>query len=112
MKDFKKMPKMACGGGVKKYSEGKEVEPSFLRTGKTDLKPMLRHRDKPDPFMATPVDMPSRLGAAKQSENTPISMPNRLGSSRAVNVPGLGIIERDEMQARKKGGKVKRGNKK
>jgi hypothetical protein len=25
MKDFKKMPKMACGGGVKKYEEGGEV---------------------------------------------------------------------------------------
>ena len=25
MKDFKKMPKMACGGGVKKYAEGKTV---------------------------------------------------------------------------------------
>jgi hypothetical protein len=26
MKDFKKMPKMACGGGVKKYAEGESVE--------------------------------------------------------------------------------------
>jgi hypothetical protein len=25
MKDFKKMPKMACGGGVKKYAEGESV---------------------------------------------------------------------------------------
>ena len=25
MKDFKKLPKMACGGGVKKYAEGKSV---------------------------------------------------------------------------------------
>jgi hypothetical protein len=26
MKDFKKMPKMACGGSVGKYSEGKSVK--------------------------------------------------------------------------------------
>jgi hypothetical protein len=26
MKDFKKMPKMACGGGVEKYAEGEIVE--------------------------------------------------------------------------------------
>ena len=37
MKDFKTMPKMACGGGVKKYNEGRSV---------------------------TPVEMPSRFGSS------------------------------------------------
>ena len=27
MKDFKKLPKMACGGGVKKYEDGGFVKP-------------------------------------------------------------------------------------
>lgn len=36
MKDFKKMPKMACGGGVKKYAGGGDVEttPDGLRLKK------------------------------------------------------------------------------
>jgi hypothetical protein len=88
MKDFKKMPKMACGGGVGKYSEGKSVE--FDRT-KDEIKP---------------ASMPSRLGAPKPS-SSPVYMPGNLGGAkRTVNLPGFGEVDRDKVQARKTGGKV------
>jgi len=32
MKDFKKMPKMACGGKVKKYADGGDVDSAFIGT--------------------------------------------------------------------------------
>ena len=89
MKDFKKMPKMACGG-VAKYAEGKSVE--FDRT-QDEIKP---------------VSMPSRLGATKPS-SSPVSMPSNLGGAkRTVNLPGFGEVDRDKVQARKTGGKVKK----
>jgi hypothetical protein len=97
MNDFKKMPKMADGGSVKKYSEGSSV--TFDRSPK--------NREY------APVEMPSRFGAPKKSDKTPVDMPGRLGEpKRTINIPGMGEINRADIQARKAGGKVKRGNKK
>ena len=113
MKDFKKMPKMACGGGVKKYEGGGGVEPTFLRTGKPNVKPNLQYEGLPDvPVKATPIDMPSRLGGSKQSQTTSVEMPSRMGAAKkTINIPGMGEIEQDKIQARKKGGTVRRNKK-
>ena len=110
MKDFKKMPKMACGGGVGKYQNGGDVEPTFLRTGKPNVKPNLQYEGHPEmPVKATPIDMPSRLGSSKRSETSSVDMPSRLGAPRqTINIPGTGEINRSEMQARKRGGTVKK----
>jgi hypothetical protein len=108
MKDFKKLPKMACGGGVKKYNEGSSV--------KVDREP---------------VEMPSRFGSSKPRtmivdgkntlRNPPVEMPSRFGSSkpRTRNIDGENVPvnpttpqTRGNLELLKKGGKVKRGNKK
>ena len=104
MKDFKTMPKMACGGGVKKYNEGRSV---------------------------TPVEMPSRFGSSKPKtmivdgkntlRNPPVEMPSRFGSSapKTRNIDGEDVPVnstptkiRGNLELLKKGGKVKRGSKK
>jgi hypothetical protein len=99
MKDFKTMPKMACGGGVKKYNEGSSVKP---------------------------VEMPSRFGSSKPRTkivdgkntlvNPPVEMPNlrqgNKGSSSSVMETKPTTNPRDNLDLLKKGGKVKRGNKK
>jgi hypothetical protein len=105
MNDFKKMPKMACGGGVKKYNEGG--------------------------YTSNPVEMPSRFGSSKPRtmivdgkntlRNPPVEMPSRFGSSkpRTRNIDGENVPvnpttpqTRNNLELLKKGGKVKRGNKK
>jgi hypothetical protein len=99
MNDFKKMPKMACGGGVKKYNEGSSV---------------------------TSVEMPSRFGSSKPRtmivdgkntlKNTPVEMSNlrqgSKGSSPSVSETKPSTSPRSNLDLLKKGGKVKRGNKK
>ncbi len=100
MKDFKKLPKMACGGGVKKYNEG----------GRT----------------SEPVEMPSRFGSSKPKtiivdgkeflRNPPVEMSNfgkgNKGSSPTVMETKPTTRPRGNLELLKKGGKVKRGNKK
>lgn len=105
MKDFKKMPKMADGGCVKKMNEGGYTRQS--------------------------VEMPSRFGSSKPRTkivdgkntlvNPPVEMPSRFGSSapRTRNVDGEDVPvnsaptkTRGNLEFLKKGGKVKRGNKK
>ena len=100
MKDFKKLPKMACGGGVKKYNEG----------GRT----------------SEPVEMPSRFGSSKPRTkivdgkntlvNPPVEVPNfrqgNKGSSPSVSETKSSTGPRSNLEFLKKGGKVKRGNKK
>jgi hypothetical protein len=99
MNDFKKMPKMACGGGVKKYNEGSSV---------------------------TSVEMPSRFGSSKPRTkivdgrnvlvNPPVEMSNlkqgSKGSSPSVSETKPSTSPRGNLELLKKGGKVKRGNKK
>ena len=99
MKDFKKMPKMACGGGVGKYSEGKSVE--FERTPVSKKFEFDGAQDE-----IKPASMPSRLGAPKPG-SSPVYMPGNLGGAkRTINIPGMGTIDRSEIKARKTGGKV------
>jgi hypothetical protein len=108
MKDFKKMPKMACGGGVKKYADGGDIEEArkAIRSGK-DLDPGM---------MRTPKSRTMNIGG-KDVELKAVEMPN-LDRGEGVNVPGYGRMKPAPMQTRgnlqllKKGGKVKRGNKK
>ena len=60
-----------------------------------------------------PIEMPSRLGASKKSERESVEMPSRLGGSnkRTINLPGFGEVERDKVQALKRGGKVSSASK-
>lgn len=87
------------GGKVKKYNEGDIVEEArkTIRSGKNtdssmDRTPKQREMTFPGekPVQYNAVEMPSRMGAVKKT----------------INVPGMGEIEKDQIQARKKGGKV------
>ena len=55
------------------------------------------------------AEMPSRFGAAKKSDRESIEMPSSFGGSnkRTINIPEFGEVERDKVQALKRGGKVK-----
>jgi hypothetical protein len=100
MNDFKKMPKMACGGSVKKYNEGGYTRES--------------------------VEMPSRFGSSKprtmivdgkETLRPPaVEMPNlrqgTKGSSPTIIETKPSTSPRRNLDLLKKGGKVKRGNKK
>ena len=90
---------MACGGGVKKYNEGSSV---------------------------TSVEMPSRFGSSKPRtmivdgketlRKPPVEMSNlrqgNKGSSPSVSETKPSTSPRSNLELLKKGGKVKRGNKK
>ena len=94
MKDFKKMPKMACGGGVDKYNEG----------GRTS------------------VDMPSSFGSSKPRtmivdgkeipRKPPVEMPNlrqgNKGSSPTVMETKPTTSPRGNLELLKKGGRAKK----
>lgn len=100
MNDFKKMPKMADGGCVKKMNEGGYTRKS--------------------------VEMPSRFGSSKPRtmivdgketlRNPPVEMPNlrqgNKGSSPTIMETEPSTKSRGNLELLKKGGKVKRGNKK
>ena len=111
MKDFKKMPKMACGGGVKKYSEGGDIVAEArkaIRSGK-DLDPGMMITPKP---RTVNID-------GNEVEMKSVPMPQLKGGEGGRDVPGLGKIKpvqmpqtRGNLELLKKGGKVKRGNKK
>ena len=87
MKDFKKLPKMACGGKVKKYDGGGSV-----------------------------LDDP--IGAYKSGKVKAVPMPTPDRNPEGRDIPGVGRVKPVPMPTRgdamllKKGGKVKRGNKK
>jgi hypothetical protein len=109
MKDFKKMPKMACGGGVNKYSEGGDVIEEVrkaVRAGK-DLDPGMMAKSKPRTMNIGGKDVALKA--------TP--MPT-LSQDDEITIPGIGKAKPAPMQTRgnlqllKKGSKVKRGNKK
>jgi hypothetical protein len=109
MKDFKKMPKMACGGDVRKYSEGGDIieeARKAVRSGK-NLDPGMMIKPKPRTMNIDGEDV--ELKSSK--------MPN-LNRNEGINIPGHGNVKPAPMQTRgnlqllNKGGKVKRGNKK
>lgn len=110
MKDFKTLPKMKCGGGVKKYAEGSSVGDivEAIRSGKAKPVPMPSGQGH-----ESGVDIPG-YGRVK-----PVEMP-QLKNDNEVNIPGVGRFKpssiktktRGDLQLLKKGGKTKRGNKK
>jgi len=117
MKDFKKMVKMAIGGGVKKMQAGGSSSDDIVeafRSGKA--KPMPMPSDKSNRDYG--FDVPG-IGRAK-----PVEMPSdKSNSNYGFDVPGMGRAKPVEMPIKtrqaihdamllKKGGKVKRGNKK
>jgi hypothetical protein len=105
MKDFKKMPKMACGG-VAKYEGGGSIVAEArkaIRSGK----------DVDSGMLKTPKQSVTTFPGEGQIDYNAVEMPSRSGGAkRTVNLPGFGEVDRDKVQARKTGGKVKRGNKK
>jgi hypothetical protein len=109
MKDFKTMPKMACGGKVKKYSEGGDIVAEArkeLRSGK-DLDPSFSKKLKPYPS----VQVGGKSGPQYPAPG--VEMPSRMGSPNSkLNIEGLGEIDRSSVKGLKAGSKVKRGKKK
>ena len=60
------------------------------------------------------VEMPSRFDRSpKKDKYESVEMPSRFGGSdkRTVNIPGFGEVERDKIQALKRGGKVSSASK-
>jgi hypothetical protein len=114
MKDFKKMPKMACGGGVKKYEDGGGVLADYktaIKSGNiVDRMPTSRRNDGTNPTASRAVGAPEDTKYEGR-----MRMPEPSGT---VNIPGVGKMQRAPVQTSensillKKGGKTKRGNKK
>jgi hypothetical protein len=129
MKDFKKMPKMACGGGVGKYETGGKVtaadvsarlekyqdnpnynskeddSPAGVRARESYYKEYKKSggSDRPDFMKATETDLKAREAGGKAARN--VIAKDREQVKTMSNVDTMG-------NAMKKGGKVKRGNKK
>ena len=98
MKDFKKMPKMACGGNVKKYAVGGDISMDDIMAARKS-------------GQLKPVPMP----AIERNENTikPVPMPSGRGNPDGVDVPGIGRVKpnpmiksRGDAMLLKKGGKA------
>jgi hypothetical protein len=110
MNDFKKMPKMACGGSVKKYNEGGDIV--------AEARKSIRESNS--------AEMPSRFGSPKPRtmivdgkeipRPPPVEMPKfrqgNKGSSPTIMETKPSTNPRNNLELLKKGGKVKRGNKK
>ena len=96
MKDFKKMPKMAAGGGVEDFiSKARE----FSKSGK-DTDPGILRKTPKDYYVDTDP------GIQRPLRNT-------------IKIPGVGEVPQQPpkitqsgLMLLKKGGKIKRGNKK
>jgi hypothetical protein len=141
MKDFKKMPKMACGGKVKKYESGGEVKNytpdpkiGYMFAEKYKKGPAAvnkeiitrqNYQDSPD-YMGKEDDSTSGRAAAsaydsKSGEPTDYyktkdgNMSSRSGVKRAQQAAKT-VKEAEKVNPMgdtfKRGGKVKRGNKK
>ena len=104
MKDFKKLPKMACGGGVKKYNEGSSVTPVEMPSRFGSSKPRTKIVDGKSTLVNPPVEMPSRFGSSAPR--------TRKIDGEDVPVNSAPTKTRGNLELLKKGGKVKRGNKK
>jgi hypothetical protein len=124
MKDFKKMPKMACGGRVGKYEAGGEV---------SNTNEAFRLYDNKEKAFVTQKNYASESSANKVAENKNKDFgSHRYSAEKYSNIvrmntppqpstsgggPGTGGTASDLKQlmnprAMKSGGKVKRGNKK
>ena len=110
MKDFKKMPKMACGGGVKKmalggstndvdWSKAKPVEMPYKDS--TKVKAMVNIGDQQ--FEMKDVKMPLKTG------NDVATKPNAPGDFTYRYAPGKAPKLEEYTRGLKTGGKVKRG---
>jgi hypothetical protein len=96
MKDFKKMPKMACGGGVKKYQAGGIATMADMYVPEKPMAEMYAP-EKPMAEMYVPEKMPRK----KVIKPAPEEFNLHKTVKQAAGQGGL-----------KTGGKVKRGNKK
>ena len=110
MKEFKTLPKMQCGGKVKKYDGGGSVldDPiGAYKSGKVKAVPMPTPDRNPEGR-----DIPG-IGKVK---SVPMPTPDRNPEGR--DIPGVGRVKPVPMPTRgdamllKKGGKIKRGIKK
>lgn len=116
MKDFKTLPKMKTGGKVKKYADGGEISKddviSAIRSGKAvDRMPTPSRGDGTNPTLSRAIGAPEN---SKYVDRMPMPSP-----SNTINIPGYGRAQRAAPKTTpsgalllKKGGKVKRGNKK
>jgi len=93
MKDFKTMPKMACGGGVKKYGVGGAIAKAANKAASSQLAPAALFA--PPAGLAVYSDMKAqdRAAAAKQA-----------AEEKEENT-------KKEPEAKKKGGTVRRNKK-
>jgi hypothetical protein len=106
MKDFKKMPKMACGGGVKKMAGGGLAsEDMYSPSQVNDLLNKGHYVDKTiSKSEAKEFDKTLKIDRTKPN-------PARLGGGSAGTLPNdKGGLDRPRLY--KTGGKVKRGMKK
>ena len=114
MKDFKKMPKMACGGGVKKYADGGDVVADYKAAIKSGN--VVDRMPKPERDPGTNPYLSRVLGVSSDTKYED-RMPKRIPTGK-VNIGGERMdmrppkITENGAMLLKKGGKVKRGNKK
>jgi len=115
MKDFKKMPKMACGGKVKKYADGGDVDldayvrkttglPASKNTAATPSAAVKRNVG-PTPNINDVVR--KSMGMAKKYDD----VPEPTTSAPKYTGPEVNVNDLVKSQL-KRGGKVKRGGKK
>jgi len=112
MKDFKKMPKMACGGKVKKYADGGDVDLDAYVRKSTGLPPSKNTAAVPSAAVKRNVGptpdindvVRKSMGMAKTYKESPepkTSIPKYTGPEVNVN-----DLVKSQL---KRGGKVKRG---
>jgi hypothetical protein len=127
MKDFKKMPKMANGGSVGKYNDGGKIDKSTIEYWADKRSPeskaaaeqrMTEYKEGKAKSMAQfkeNMDNTSKAHDAKMKEifNPPKSGGGSGGGSAAGEMPGKGVGGmKTNKPLYKRGGRVKRGNKK
>ena len=110
MKDFKKLPKMQCGGKVKKYSgaDGSYVTADDVLNARKSgqLKPVT---------MPSPDRSPEGRDIPGIGRVKPVPMPSPDRNSEGRDIPGIGKVRpvstpqtRGQAMLLKKGGKVKK----
>jgi hypothetical protein len=127
MKDFKKMPKMANGGSVGKYNDGGKIDKSTIEYWADKRSPeskaaaeqrMTEYKEGKAKSMAQfkeNMDNTSKAHDAKMAQLMTKNPPTRGASGSAGGGGGGGLknlTDSDSPLNRKKGGRVKRGNKK
>jgi hypothetical protein len=125
MKDFKKMPKMACGGGVQKYNEGKSVDSNSIeywankRSPESKAAAEQRMTEYTEGKAKSSAQFKENMGNISKDYDTKISdlkakyQPSRVGGGGGGG-GGSGpknLIDSDSPLNRKKGGAVRRNKK-